>query len=59
MKYSRKEITKAGNILLTSKSEDEINDALNKINNWRTNHLEPLKVMKMAEEYDLEYYRLL
>ena len=46
MKYSRKEITKAGNILLTSKSEDEINDALNKINNWRTNHLEPLKVMK-------------
>lgn len=46
MKYSRKEITKAGNIILTSKSEDEINAALNKINVWRTNHLEPLKVMK-------------
>jgi len=46
MRYSRKEITKAGNIILTSKSEKEINDALNKINIWRTNHLEPLKVMK-------------
>ena len=46
MKYSRKEITRAGNVLLTSKSEDEINIALNKINIWRTNHLQPLKVMK-------------
>jgi putative GTP pyrophosphokinase len=46
MKFSRKEITRAGNTLLTSKSENEINDALNKINGWRTNHLQPLKVMK-------------
>jgi len=46
MKYSRKEITKAGNILLTSKSEVEINEALIKINDWRTNHLQPLRVMK-------------
>lgn len=46
MKFSRKEITLAGNTLLTSKSENEINDALNKINGWRTNHLQPLKVMK-------------
>ncbi|WP_034893742.1 RelA/SpoT domain-containing protein [Gillisia sp. Hel_I_29] len=46
MKYSRKEITRAGNVLLASKSEDEINIALNKINIWRTNHLQPLKVMK-------------
>jgi len=46
MKYSRKEITRAGNVLLTSKSEVEINEALEKINNWRTNHLQPLRVMK-------------
>jgi hypothetical protein len=46
MKYSRKEITRAGNVLLSSKSEVEINDALIKINNWRTNHLQPLRVMK-------------
>lgn len=46
MKYSRKEITKAGITILTSKSKEEINVALNKVNNWRTNHVEPLKVMK-------------
>ena len=46
MKYSRKEISKAGIILLTSKSEDDKNLMLDKINNWRTNHVEPLKVMK-------------
>ena len=46
MKYSRKEITRAGNLLLSSKSEVEINDALIKINDWRTNHLQPLRVMK-------------
>lgn len=46
MKYSRKEISRAGNVLLTSKSEDEINAALIKINDWRANHLQPLRVMK-------------
>lgn len=46
MKYSRKEITKAGVLLLTSNFENEKNIALNKINDWRTNHVEPLKVMK-------------
>jgi hypothetical protein len=48
MKYSKKEITRAGNTLLTSKSEEEINEALIKINDWRTNHLQPLKVMKRS-----------
>lgn len=48
MKYSKKEITKAGNIILTSKSKEEINQALLKINDWRTNHLQPLKVMKRS-----------
>jgi putative GTP pyrophosphokinase len=48
MKYSKKEITRAGNTLLTTKSEEDINEALIKINDWRTNHLQPLKVMKRS-----------
>ncbi|MGJ8716590.1 MAG: RelA/SpoT domain-containing protein [Maribacter stanieri] len=48
MKYSRKQITKAGKILLTSKSNEERNDALELINDWRANHLHPLNVMKNA-----------
>ncbi|MEZ7515141.1 RelA/SpoT domain-containing protein [Flavobacterium frigidarium] len=46
MKYSRKQISKAGEKLLTSKSNVEIEEALNLINNWRTNHLHPLVVLK-------------
>ena len=48
MKYSRKQITKSGKILLTSKSIEERNDALELINDWRANHLHPLNVMKNA-----------
>lgn len=48
MKYSKKEITRAGIIILTSKSEEEINQAHLKINDWRTSHLQPLKVMKRS-----------
>jgi len=48
MKYSKKEITRAGNTILVSKSQEEINDALQKINDWRTSHLQPLKVMKRS-----------
>ena len=48
MHYSKKEITRAGDALLTSKSKDEIDLALIKINNWRTYHLQPLKVMKRS-----------
>jgi putative GTP pyrophosphokinase len=46
MKYSRKQISKAGEKLVTSKSENDIEEALNLINNWRTNHLHPLVVLK-------------
>jgi hypothetical protein len=46
MKYSRKQISKAGEKLLTSKSDIEIEETLNLINNWRTNHLHPLVVLK-------------
>jgi putative GTP pyrophosphokinase len=46
MKYSRKQISKAGEKLVTSKSENDVEEALNLINNWRTNHLHPLVVLK-------------
>lgn len=46
MKYTKKQISKAGEKLLTSKSKSEIEDALNLINNWRTSHLHPLVVLK-------------
>ena len=48
MKFSKKEISKAGQKVLSSKSEAERNTALIKINSWRTNHLRPLNVMKNA-----------
>ena len=48
MKFSKKQITKAGKILLTSKSQDEVNDALEQINDWRSAHFHPLRVMKNA-----------
>ena len=46
MKYSRKQISIAGEKLVTSKSENDVEEALNLINNWRTNHLHPLVVLK-------------
>jgi len=46
MQYSRKQITKAGNKLLTSNSQQEIDDSLKLINDWRSHHLHPLRVMK-------------
>lgn len=46
MNLSKKQITKAGKVLMTSKSQEDRNNALNLINAWRTNHLHPLNVMK-------------
>ncbi len=46
MIYSKNEITRAGNVLLSSKIEDERDLAYLKINDWRTNHLQPLRVIK-------------
>lgn len=48
MIYSKKQISKAGKVLLTSKSQEDINIALDIINTWRTSHLHPLRVMKNA-----------
>jgi len=48
MTFSKKEISKAGQKILSSKSIEERNLALEKINKWRANHLHPLNVMKNA-----------
>ena len=45
---SKKQITNAGKVLLTSKSQDEIDQAMELINIWRANHMYPLNVMKNA-----------
>ena len=46
MRYSRKQISNAGEKLLTSKSKIEVDDALKMINIWRTDHLLPLIILK-------------
>lgn len=48
MTFSKKEISKAGQLILSSKKVEERNEALEKINKWRANHLHPLNVMKNA-----------
>lgn len=46
MKPSKTQITKAGKTLLSSKLPEERNQALELINEWRTNHLYPLTLMR-------------
>lgn len=45
MKYTRNQINKAGNIILTSKNSEEVNKAIDLINDWRTSHLIPLNIL--------------
>jgi len=46
--YSRKKISKAGEALMTAKSQEERNAALQIINEWRSNHVFPLFGRKNA-----------
>lgn len=50
MKFSRKEISRAGETMMTSSSQNEVNSALDKINTWRLHHLRPLKIMRNGIE---------
>ena len=50
MKFSKKEISRAGEIMMTSSSQSEVNSALEKINTWRLHHLRPLKIMRNGLE---------
>lgn len=42
MKYGRHQIDKAGDIILSSKKEEEVKEAMDKVNDWRTLHLTAL-----------------
>lgn len=50
MKFSRKEISRAGETMMTSSSQIEFNSAMEKINTWRLHHLRPLKIMRNGLE---------
>lgn len=43
---TKSQVTKAGKVLISSKSASEIDRALELINEWRTNHLVPLTYMR-------------
>lgn len=48
MKYSRKQIDKAGDILISSKDIEKIECATTMINDWRSHHLFVLDILKSA-----------
>lgn len=48
MKYSRKQIDKAGDILVSSKDRTKVECATNRINDWRSHHLFVLDILKSA-----------
>jgi len=58
MLYSKKKISKAGEILMTAKSKEKRNEAINLINIWRSHHLHPLNVMKNALIRVLTKYKI-
>lgn len=46
MKYGRHQIDKAGEIILSSKNQSEVDIALEKVNDWRTLHLPALDALQ-------------
>ena len=46
MKYTRKQISRAGLTMLSSKSQKEVEDAVTIINDWRSNHVFVLDQLK-------------
>lgn len=48
MKYSRKEIDKAGKVAMSAQKKEEFEEAENKINDWRQLHLIPLKKLQTS-----------
>lgn len=46
MKYGRHQIDKAGEIILSSKNNEEVTNAINKVNDWRTLHLSALDALQ-------------
>lgn len=46
MRFSKKQITNAGKALISAKSPYEVENALEILNLWRTDHLHPLNLMR-------------
>ena len=46
MKYGRHQIDKAGETILSSKNQDEVSNAIEKVNDWRTLHLPALDALQ-------------
>ena len=46
MKYTRNQINKAGEVIMTSKNSQEVTQAIEILNDWRTNHLVPLNILE-------------
>ncbi len=58
MKYGRNQINKAGDILLTSSNNEEVNRVIEIINDWRTLHLPALDELQNAIVSVLETERI-
>ncbi|MDY6206006.1 MAG: RelA/SpoT domain-containing protein [Prevotella sp.] len=48
MKYGRHQIDKAGEIILSSSKEEEVKEAMDKVNDWRTLHLTALDAFQKS-----------
>ncbi len=61
MKYSGKKISKAGNVVLTSTDRNEVNQAIDIINDWRSLHLPALdelqnSLLKLLEDNKIRVF---
>lgn len=45
MKYTRNQINRAGEAIMTAKTKEEVDKAIEIVNEWRSNHLEPLHAL--------------
>lgn len=46
MRHSRNALNRCGEIMLSSKRQQEVDDAHKTINEWRTDHVQPLELLK-------------
>lgn len=59
MKYSRKQISRAGNTMITSQNQKDVEEATKIVNDWRSNHVYVLDVLapflsKLFEDNGIE-----
>lgn len=59
MKYSRKQIDKAGDILISSKDIEKVECATTMINDWRSHHLLVLDILKSAITEILSHHKII